>query len=194
MKSTRRGAEGFDILNLSTKYRSRSLNSEDAEEILALYRSNPLYFQHCPPAPSEQSVMRDLTAVPEGWAGSKKHYLGFFEGSHLMAVLDLIEDFPHEDTVWIGLFMLDAGYSGHGSGTALISDILIHLAGLGYRRVGLGYVRTNMQAKRFWEKNGFLPSVSVEEGEGEIQILEKDLEGLCFKEEGEDRGRRSADG
>lgn len=178
----------FDLPPLSTKYQVRDLSMEDVGDILALYRSNPLYFHHCPPPPSEQSIRQDLTVVPEGWDRSKKHYLGFFEHSNLMAVLDLIEDFPKEDTAWIGLFMIDGEHSGRGLGSDLLSSILLHLARSGYRRIGLGYVRTNMQAKRFWEKNGFLPQAS-KKGGIEFEILEKDLEALRFKEDGKDGGK-----
>lgn len=44
------------IEQLSRHYSCRILAEKDVPSILSLYESNPLYFQHCPPAPNLESV------------------------------------------------------------------------------------------------------------------------------------------
>ena len=69
--------------------------------------------------------MEDMTALPPEKCAEDKHYLGFFDGETLIAVLDLIERYPKNDTAYIGFFMTKKERQGYGLGST------------------------------FWEKNGF---------------------------------------
>ena len=71
-----------------------------------------------------------MTALPPGKCAADKHYLGFFDRETLVAVLDLIERYPQDDTAYIGFFMTK-------------------------KEVRLAVDRGNPQSKAFWEKNGF---------------------------------------
>jgi histone acetyltransferase HPA2-like acetyltransferase len=92
----------------------------------------------------------------------KKHrrqtFCGFFDGNNLVAVLDLIEKYPDKQTVFIGLFMVAAAYQGRGVGSKIVSSCFKQLAAEGYTHVRLGYVKTNPQAKSFWQKLGLVPT------------------------------------
>ena len=77
---------------LSQSFRVRSLTVEDADSVLRLWEGNPLYFAHCPPAPSRDGVLEDMRALPPGKKMEDKYYLGFFDGEKLAAVIDLIDD------------------------------------------------------------------------------------------------------
>ena len=101
----------MNIEKLSSKYQVRHLEKCDAQTVLDLYESNPLYFEHCPPPPTIQSVEYDMRALPDGKSIADKHFVGFFDGNNLVAVLDLIEKYPDKQTVFIGLFMVAAGAS-----------------------------------------------------------------------------------
>lgn len=52
------------IEQLSRHYSCRILAEKDIPSILSLYESNPLYFQHCPPAPNLESVKEDMARLP----------------------------------------------------------------------------------------------------------------------------------
>jgi len=45
-----------------------------------------------------------------------KHYIGFYNNKDLIAVMDLIERFPNENTTFIGFFMTDVSIQKHGVG------------------------------------------------------------------------------
>jgi len=64
------------IEQLSRHYNCRILAEKDIPSILSLYESNPLYFQHCPPAPNLESVKEDMARLPEGKAKVDKFYVG----------------------------------------------------------------------------------------------------------------------
>ena len=78
------------IEQLSRHYSCRILAEKDIPSILSLYESNPLYFQHCPPAPNLESVKEDMARLPEGKAKVDKFYVGFWDSSNLVAVMDFV--------------------------------------------------------------------------------------------------------
>ena len=140
---------------LSQSFRVRSLTEEDADSILQLWEGNPLYFIHCPPAPSRDGVLEDMRALPPGKKMEDKYYLGFFDGEKLAAVIDLIDGYPEPSIVFIRFFMVDKEYQGHGTGSRIIQQVLEALKKDGFTRARLGYVKGNPQSEAFWVKNGF---------------------------------------
>lgn len=161
--------------NLSQSYRVRPLTLDDSPEILALYQTNPLYFEHYPPQPSLTSVASDLTKFPPSKKATDKAFLGFFDGETLLGVLDLIRDYPQEGTVYLGLFMVHAAYQGQGLSSQLLTEVLSAL-GADYQKARLSYVATNPQASQFWTKQGFIPTGErIETGDIEIVVAEKHL-------------------
>ena len=91
-----------------------------------------------------------------GESGEDKFYVGFFDGSMLTAVMDLILKYPNDETAFIGLFMVDSASQGKGTGTAIIEECLCFLKRQGLRRARLGFAKGNCQSEAFWTKNGFV--------------------------------------
>ena len=101
-------------------------------------------------------IYEDLTLLPSDKTGDDKYFVGFFDKSRRMiAVLDLIDGYPIEDTAYIGFFMVDAKESGKGIGSNLINEICENLLVLGFNSVRLSYGKSNPQASHFWQKNHF---------------------------------------
>lgn len=161
---------------LSHKYAVKTLTREDLGELLELCQGNPLYYSHCPPAVSLESLERDLTALPPGKGPEDKLYLGFYDGKGLAAALDLILDYPRKGTAFIGFFMVDAARQGRGTGSALVREVEAALKEADFERVRLGYVETNPQSKAFWEKNGYAPTgIRSDAGAYTVVIMERGL-------------------
>ena len=55
-----------------------------------------------------ESIREDMKVLPPGKSGEDKFYVGFFDGSMLTAVMDLILKYPNDETAFIGLFMVDS--------------------------------------------------------------------------------------
>ena len=150
--------KAIEVERLSTEYSVRKLTEADIPAILNLYRGNPDYFVHCPPAASTESVCEDMTALPPGKSKGDKYFVDFFKGCELIAVMDLIAQYPDKETAFIGLLMVDEKFQHAGVGTDILSDSLRCLQDADYTRIQLGYVKSNQKARAFWFKNGFHPS------------------------------------
>lgn len=160
----------IEIANLSSRFQVRKLTEADLEQVLALYQTNPLYFEHFPPLPSLESLSNDLVDCPPGKELSDKYFLGFWDKNQLLAVLDLIDGYPTEDTAYIGLFMVDAKLSNQGLGSRIIAELLPRLA-ICFKKVRLGYVESNPQSSHFWAKVGFCPTGEFKEIAGNRIVL-----------------------
>ncbi len=146
----------MDITLFSNKFRVKKITEKDIEKVLDLCECNHVYYKYCPPKPSIASIVDDLNALPPNKEYKDKYYVGFFEDDKMIAVMDLIYQYPNCETAFIGFFMMDIQLQGKGVGTRIISDVLKYLKTLNLKKVRLGYVKGNNQAKSFWKKNKFL--------------------------------------
>ena len=133
----------------------RELSPADVPEMLRLARGNPLYYQHMGIIPDEQGLLETLTALPPRRTMADKHFFGWFEGSRLVAMMDLIARHPQEDMAFIGWFMVDAERQGYGLGRRLVTAVMEMLSRCGVREVRLGRVAGNPQSEAFWRACGF---------------------------------------
>lgn len=125
--------------------------------MLKRYETNPTYVKHCPPVPIEASILSDLTKLPQGKSLSDNHFVCYFDKGKLVAGLGLIGGYPSEEIAFSGLFMLDKAYQGKGLGSRLIVELLGNITQR-FDIIRLGYVTTHVPAKRFWQKQGFVPT------------------------------------
>ena len=165
----------MDITKLSNTYDIKYLTEQDIPQIMELCKGNPQYYEHCPHEVSEESIRKDMHALPPKKTKDDKHYFGFFDGNSLVAVMDLIEKYPDENAAFIGFFMMNKAYQEKGIGSGIISEVCDVLRKY-FRYIRLGYVSTNMQARNFWMKNGFDHTGIQSKGElYTVNILEKTL-------------------
>ena len=134
----------------------QELFPEDALMVYEVLKHNTIFYQYHPPMVTVESIIEDMEALPPNKGYEDKHYIGFFqENNDLIAVMDLIENYPCMGTALIGFFALNNKLQGNGIGTAIISESVAYLAQLGYEKVRLGIDKGNPQSKAFWMKNGF---------------------------------------
>lgn len=158
------------ISQFSNRYQVRKLADTDLEQVLALYQTNTLYFEHSPPLPSLESLANDLVDCPPGKELSDKYFLGFWDKERLVAILDLIDGYPTAEIAYIGLFMVDSRLSGQGLGSKILAELLSQLATY-FKKVRLGYVESNPQSSHFWSKVGFCPTGEVKEIAGKTIVI-----------------------
>lgn len=111
----------MNVSDLSTCYTVRALLPEDAKRVLPLLRGNEIFYHYHPPEPTLASICEDMAALPPGKTLQDKHYVGFSQGDALIAVMDLILDYPSPGTAMIGFFMVDISCQGRGTGTQIIA-------------------------------------------------------------------------
>jgi len=145
----------MEIQNLSAQYTVKPLAKEDVGQVYDLCKGNTIFYQYHPPFVTVESILEDMEALPPGKEYRDKHYIGFFQKDELVAVMDLIEDYPRKGTALIGFFATDPCVQGKGVGTGIISDCVSCLRELGFEKVRLGIDNGNPQSKAFWTKNQF---------------------------------------
>ena len=160
----------------SEKYTVAEASNENFEELFELYRSNREYFEYFSLEPAKERLYRDMTMLPDGCSAAQKHFLTFRRGGRPIALLDLIESYPDDDTCYIGLFMVRAELSGRGIGTDIIGELCDSLKKAGFKALRLAYGKRYEKAAGFWTKNGFVPVREAElEEYGELIVAEKSL-------------------
>ena len=179
---TKKSWERVYIMNialLSAQYEVKRISESDLPAVLALCEGNPQFYVHRPPAVSIEGIQSDLTALPPGKTPEDKYYLGFFDQTQLLAVMDLILQYPNQETAFIGFFMLDRRFQGQGLGSSILSGCFRTFKNAGFSKVRLGYAKGNSQAKAFWTSQQFLPTgeESVQEHYTSV-VMEKELSPL----------------
>ena len=160
----------------SDKYAVRALANEDIEEIYKLFSKNVLYYEYCPPFVTRQGILDDMSVLPPDKTIEDKYYVGFYEKEKLIAVMDLIDNYPEKGIAYIGLFMTDVSMQNKGLGTDIIDYLCKYLATEGYQSIRLAWVKGNPQAEHFWLKNNFTPIMETKSNVADKVILaEKSL-------------------
>ena len=165
----------FDLSKFSTQYSVRYMSDSDADEILAFCLQNEQYYRYCGKQPSRELILRDLHITPPNTPSEAKYYVGYYEENNLVAVMDLIDGYPDNETAFIGFFMMSRPLQGRQIGTYIIQELCLYLKETGMERVLLGIDKENPQSNHFWAKNGFSVIKEVEQEEGTILLSEKSL-------------------
>ena len=114
----------IERLNVLLPYQVRRLTEEDGDEIFALQRRHPeyqeLFLNH---KVKKADVLSDLTSIPEGVLPENKFYLGMYDVDNLVAIADVVLNFPTSKTAWLGLIMVDYDVVGQGIGGKIIEKL-----------------------------------------------------------------------
>jgi RimJ/RimL family protein N-acetyltransferase len=145
----------IELEKLSNIFKVKKLKEDDIDSIYDLCSKNTYYYQFCPPFVTKDSIKNDMYVLPPNRKLDDKYYIGFYNEDELVAIMDLIVNYPKNNTCYIGLFMIDIEKQNRGIGSKIINELFVYLYNKGFQGVELGYVEQNIQAKRFWLKNGF---------------------------------------
>lgn len=165
----------IDLSDLSARYAVRRLGPDDADWILALCAGNPQFYSYSPAECTREQVLGDLALAPPGIPPERKHYVGFFEGDVLVAVMDIVDGYPTEDIAFIGFFMVAAERQDRGVGRAIVAETLAYLRSLGYAAARLAIDEGNPQSTAFWTRNGFSVLRRIPRETGAVLLAERAL-------------------
>ena len=161
------GSEGtMDTAALSTDYEVRRITEGDITAVYNLCRANRRYYRYAKTEPTKRNLTEVISEMPEGTEPEQKNFLGFYDAEDkLIAILDLITDYPQAGSAFIGWFMVDAELQGQGIGSQIFADIRASLQAQGFTELSLAVIRENEPAIEFWEKQGFALSGREEKRE-----------------------------
>lgn len=140
---------------------------------LDIYTANAAYYAIIgEPKPTIQTVLADAKELPEGMPARAKHFWLVKQAGTPVAVLDLVEGYPDQTTLYIGQLEVLNRRAGHGR--AIIEQLKGQLGGHGYKRMELAVVHANTAGAAFWRALGFalLRQVEGELSPGNKQLLD----------------------
>ena len=80
----------INIQKLSRAFEAKTLGEAEIDEVRALCCENELFYSYCPPFVTAESIRADMRALPKNKEQKDKLYVGFYDASELVAVMDLI--------------------------------------------------------------------------------------------------------
>ncbi|ALO03541.1 GNAT family N-acetyltransferase [Lactiplantibacillus paraplantarum] len=137
-------------------FKIRLLTLADQEALLALEQSNPRYHQYFSPEPLTMTEIRhDLTAHPDEIAAAQKQVFGFYLANRLVAVLDLLNQYPQEQLLFVGLLMVNQTYQRKSVGQVIMTGLMQAALQSNITAIQLTRVTADDGVARFWHRLGF---------------------------------------
>lgn len=134
----------------------REVEEGDLAAVLALMEGNAAYYSlQGQEQPTLRSIREDMASIPPRCTPAQKHYVGLWREGKLEGVLDLVEGYPRERTLWIGFFMVEAGLHRQGMGRTVVEALPAAAADAGMDSLRLGCLKENDQGHQFWKALGF---------------------------------------
>ena len=136
-------------------WEARPVTEDDVEAVTALFQTDPDYFAIEGPQPSPDSVREDRVNLPPRCELEQKYYLALWRGGTPAAVLDLVEGYPRERTLFVGLFFLSPALRRQGTGRQVVEAVLEAGKDAGLDSVRLACLMDNQAGHAFWRALGF---------------------------------------
>ncbi len=137
-------------------FKIKLLTLNDQEALLQLEQSNPEYHRYFSADPlTIEEVQRDLTAHPESLAAEQKQVFGFYLANHLVAVLDVLNQYPQEQFVFIGLLMVNRTYQRKTIGKVIMTGFMQAALQSNVVALQLTRVSSDTASQTFWKRLGF---------------------------------------
>lgn len=147
-----------------------------------LERCSDYYVLHEGRPTPKDAARHELSAVPDGRSAADVRVIGLTAaGGDLVAIAQLLRDYPAKDDWWIGMLLVAPSERCRGVGTLLFEHVMRIVRAEGARSVQLVVSSRNPRAKKFWEGLGFVPTRRLERVDArsgqvdEVEILAMDV-------------------
>lgn len=139
-------------------YEITMLTQVNQEEIQTLCHSCNDYFimsQGCKTIGNEAAEI--LSSIPPNNDIKDKSVIGIYNSSKkLVGLVDLIKNYPKEDTWIIGLMLIEPNERRQKIGQEIDKLIKTYISSKGGKAIHLGVLRENISGRKFWESQGYL--------------------------------------
>jgi len=145
-----------EIQKRLSDYKIISIKKDNFEQAFEVYDTNQNFFllTQGSKATMESSV-NDIDALPPNCDMEQKIYVCICEQDKIIAVMDLIMEFPEKSVFWIGLLLIHGDMQGKKIGSKIVTAVLDAAKSAGYRTAQLGVIENNVMAIKFWQRHGF---------------------------------------
>lgn len=131
----------------------------DLAALQSLYESASDYFILIQNAPADKETAQELfTMLPPNKDYDDKYVLGVYSRvtETLIAIIDIVRDFPVAGEWIIGLILFAPTSRGLGLGKQVYSALSSFCRNAGATSIRIGVLESNPQAQRFWQSIGFV--------------------------------------
>ena len=154
------------------------------EDIFALYDSDEYFARVSNNFPVKmETIIEDVDTIPPFTTAEKKHYISIYnDEKELVAVIDFIEGYSYknmhgENAIWIGLLQIDKRKQHLGLGKSIINALFESCKENHKEFIQIGVIKENERALKFWTKQGFDSFTEVNNGDFDLVLMEKHLDG-----------------
>lgn len=157
----------------------KTVTEDLLKNVLKIYDTNEEYFKiSMNGKPSIESVIEDKNDIPPGSNLQNKNYKLISINGEDIGIIDYIMNYPDEDAIYIGLFIIHGDFHRQGYGRTFIEEFTVKMRKKGYRRLRLGVLKQNKSGFEFWTRMGFkvvkeVVSTIHPERNWEIKVMEK---------------------
>jgi len=132
------------------------LKEEDICHIKSLCeRSKDYFFMDQGVEPNELTAIEILESLPPKIQKEDKHVIGYFDKEKgLVALVDLIKNYPTLKEWTLGLLLLDPSFRKKGIGAQIHKKIVSWISAQNGTSIRIGVLENN-KAVNFWEKIGY---------------------------------------
>lgn len=141
-------SDGLNVKQLDVK--------QDVNEVFELQKKHTNYHQQFNLGVlTKGQIEAEMVNFPKNKTLEDKFYLGFYQAGILIAVLDLVLDYPKANCVWIGLLIVDTAKLCTGIGTNVWKIARQALKREGYTKTLLAIPASDERSQSFWQKQRF---------------------------------------
>lgn len=147
------------------------LGEGDLPRLRDLCLSCTAFFQLIAGAPASDTTAAEIVGpVEPAYAHGTKHLWGVEqEGGKLLAAAELLQNHPSAGEWYIGLLLVVPELRRNRIGTRFFDTLLAEMARQGATTVRLIVHQQNVDARRFWEQQGFSPEREVIKRSGRLE-------------------------
>lgn len=133
----------------------RPVTEQDIVPILSLFQGDLSYFSLEHLRLDADYIRHNTKKLPPHCNPGQKHYVALWRNGSPQAVLDLVENYPRERTLFVGLFFLAPSLRRQGIGIEIMEEALQAAGDAGMDRVRLACLQNNPAGHAFWRAMGF---------------------------------------
>lgn len=105
--------------------------------------------------PQKGDFIFNLEELPPDKSKEDKYVFGVFHNSEIIAIVDMVRDFPEEKGWIIGLFLIHPAYREKGFGKELHGAVKLWVKKMGGEKLWIGVVEDNIKGYGFWRHIGY---------------------------------------
>jgi ribosomal protein S18 acetylase RimI-like enzyme len=145
------------------------------DTFLSLFMNNIPYWEMTQGRPATaRDFMDTVCCCPKNFAKEKAYCTGILEASTPVAILSILEDYPREGILYIGLFLVDNALQRKRVGSEVMAGVANACGGM-FDAIQLSVQSNNLDALRFGESQGFFAEERAAERETDNLPMRKSL-------------------